>query len=315
MKKCTKGGSNLVLAIDIGFSSCKCRFGQKEWKFPSFIAPAKARAVNLGDGESGYLYKGQRYSVGDPSEGADGVKYVREISFLLEYGPLFVAHAVKSLSYQPSAIVVGLPLEQFRGYREQLKEVLSDFEVNGRCCHFDVRVYPQAVGALAEYVYEMTPPSSENGFLVDIGFNTAIVLKYQDLKAKSDGSTQYNQFGISRALEELGAAIKAKQGISLSPIELNEVFTKGYLSRYGERIDLKAELRGVVSNHIDTLMKTLRDDYDRHLMRSDRLVLAGGGAYHINGQLPEQYQAFCRCLKDPEFANVRGYWRMAGGMQ
>ena len=157
------------------------------------------------------------------------------------------------------------------------------------------------------------PAADESGFLVDVGFNTAIILKFQDLKAKSDGSTQYNQFGISRALEELGAVLKAKHGLSLSPLELNDIFQKGYLMRYGERVDLSVELKAVVSNHVDTLMKTIKDDYDRHLMRSDRLVLAGGGAYHINGQLPEQYKHFVRFLDAPEFANVRGYYRLAGG--
>ncbi|MDA8417159.1 MAG: ParM/StbA family protein [Betaproteobacteria bacterium] len=302
-----------MLAIDIGFSSCKCKARGREWKFPSFVAPTKARSVNLGDEPSGYLYKGQRFNVGDTNDGADGSKYVREIEFLLEYSPLFVAHAAKGLASFPSTLAVGLPLEQFRAFRDQIRTSLSEFEVNGRRYQFDVRVFPQAVGALAEYAGESNPPADEAGFLVDVGFNTAIVLKYQELKAKSDGSTQYNQFGISRALEGLGAIIKSKHSLTLSPLELNDVFLKGFLPRYGQRIDLSADLKGVISNHVDTLMKTLKDDFDRHLMRSDRLVMAGGGAYHINGQLPEQYKSFCRFLTSPEFANVRGYWRLAGG--
>jgi len=302
-----------MLAIDIGFSSCKCKAAGKEWKFPSFVAPAQARSVNLGDEPGGYLYKGHRYNVGDPLDGADGSKYVREIEFLLEYGPLFVVHALRGLHEVPGVLVVGLPLEQFRAHRDQLRDVLSSFDVNNKHYAFDVRIFPQAVGALAEYVHEAQPPVDENGFLVDIGFNTAIVLKYQGLKAKSDGSTQYNQFGISKALEGLGAVIKANHGVTLSPLELNDVFQKGHMVRYGKRVDMSSELKGVVADHVDTLMKTLRDDYDRHLMRSDRLVMAGGGAYHINGQLPEQYREFCKFLKDPEFANVRGYWCLAGG--
>lgn len=302
-----------MLAVDIGFSACKCLAEGREWKFPSFVAPAKQATVNLGEGPSGYLYKGQRYNVGNPTDGADGAKYVREIGFLLEYGPLFVVHAIKGLKQVPSTLAVGLPLEQFREYREQLRVALSNFEINGRRYAFEVRVFPQAVGALAEYANEANPEQDESGFLVDIGFNTAIVLKYQDLKAKSDGSTQYNQFGISRALEELGAVIKSKYGVSLSPLELNDVFQKGSLTQYGKKLDMSIELKGVVAGHIDTLMKTLRDDYDRHLMRADRLVMAGGGAYHINGQLPDQYREFCRFLSNPEFANVRGYWKLAGG--
>lgn len=302
-----------MLAIDIGFSSCKCKVSGKEWRFPSFVAPAKARSVNLGDEPSGYLYKGQRFNVGDTSDGADGSKYVREMDFLLEFSPLFVVHALKGLNPRPALLAVGLPLEQFREYRDRIRNVLSAFEVNGVAYKFDVRVFPQAVGALAEYAYDSAPPLDESGFLVDIGFNTAIVLKYAHLKAKSDGSTQYNQFGISRALEELGAIIKGKHSLTLSPLELNDVFQKKYLSRYGERIDLTLDLQSIVSSHVDSLMKTIKDDFDRHLMRADRLVMAGGGSYHVNSQLPDRYRKFCIFLKTPEFANVRGYWRLAGG--
>lgn len=305
-----------MLAIDIGFSGCKCKTAKNEWKFPSFISPGSEQTVDLGDGPSGYKFRGTRYKVGNPGgDGGSGAKYVRNIEYLLEFGPLFVAHAIKSMGTMPQVLAVGLPLEQYLAYRDAMRNALMSFEVNGNTYRFDVRVFPQAVGALAQYRQEANPPAGENGFLVDIGFNTTIVLKYQDLKARSEGSTQYNQFGISRALEDLGAVIKSRHGQTLSPLELNDVFLKGYLQKFGTRVSLENELHDVISNHVDTLMKTLRDDYDRHLMRSDRLVMAGGGARHINGQLPEQYREFCLFLDSPEFANVRGYWMLAGGGQ
>lgn len=151
-----------MLAIDIGFSACKCKADGREWKFPSFVAPAKQATVNLGEGPTGYLFKGQRYNVGNPTDGADGAKYVREISFLLEYGPLFVAHAIKGMKEKPGILAVGLPLEQFKEYRDQLRAAISDFEINGRQYEFDVRVFPQAVGALVEYAHEANPPLDED---------------------------------------------------------------------------------------------------------------------------------------------------------
>lgn len=303
-----------MLAIDIGFSSCKCKAANKEWKFPSLAVPLGAQSVNLGEGPSGYLYKGRRYSVGASPVGAYGAKYVREIEFLFEFGPLFVAHAVKGMAVQPTVLAVGLPLGDFkRETRDRFREVLSRFTIDGREYSFEVRVFPQAVGALSQYAHESSASPDESGFLVDIGFNTAIVLRFMELKAKSEGSVQYNQFGISRALEELGAILKAEYGETYSPLELNEVFQKGVLVHCGKRIDMSATLKEVVSNHVDSLMKQIKDTYSRDLVRSDRLVMAGGGAYHINGQLPAEYRDFCKFLENPEFSNVRGYWRLAGG--
>ena len=306
--------SSKVLSIDIGFSSCKCVFMGKEWKFPSHIAPACQSSVDLGDRANGYVWQNTRYVVGDPwNKSAEPEKYSKDISFLIEYSPLFVVNALKNINEHPEILAIGLPLEQFRSHREKLRKNLSSFVVDGKKYDFELRVYAQSVGALAKYIESHTPPLDENGFVVDIGFNTALVLNYQALQAKSAGSGQYSQFGIIRALEALGSSLKSQFGESLSPLELNEVSHQGYIKRFGKKTDVTELIQDAISNHIDTLLMTIENDYGRQLTRVDRLVLAGGGTYSLVPHLPEKYREFTVALENPEYANAHGYWLLAGG--
>lgn len=303
-----------ILSMDVGFSSNKCVYMGKEWKFPSHIAPARISTVDLGDKATGYLWQGTRYVVGEPwNESTEAEKYSKDISYLIEYSPLFVTHALKNITEIPEVLAIGLPLEQFRSHREMLRKCLSSFNVDGKTYNFDLRIYAQSVGALAKYIHSHAPPPEEDGFVIDVGFNTALVLRYQSLQAKSDGSGQYSQFGIMRALETLGASLKRNLGESFTPLELNQICQQGFVKKFGNKIDVTELIKAAMSNHIETLCITIENDYGRQLSRADRLVLAGGGAYSIVSKLPEKYREFAAMLENPEYANAYGYWLLSGG--
>lgn len=304
--------NNKILAIDIGFSSCKCKSGDNIWKFPSHIAPTRDNCVELGDKIPGYIWQKKRYIVGEPDNvSTEPEKYSRDISFLIEYGPLFIAHAISRHEKAPNILALGLPLDQFKTHKDMLRDYLSEFTVDDKIYKFDIRVFAQSVGALAEHISSNKPPNDEDGFVIDIGFNTALVLRYQGLQAKSTGSNQYTQFGISRALEALGATIKNSYGEALTPLELNAACQSGYIRRFGKRIDVSSIAKEAISNHINTLLTTIENDYGRQFAKIDRLVLAGGGATHLAEHLPAKYREFTKILQNPEYANVNGYWRMA----
>lgn len=303
---------NMILAVDIGFSSCKCKSGDNIWKFPSHIATTRDNCVELGDKIPGYIWQNKRYIVGEPDNvSTEPGKYSRDISFLIEYGPLFIAQAISKCDKTPDILALGLPLEQFKSHRVKLRDSLSEFSVDGKSYKFNIKIFAQSVGALAEHISVNNPPSDEDGFVIDIGFNTALVLRYQGLQARSNGSNQYTQFGISRALEALGATIKNSYGEALTPLELNAACQNGYIRRFGERIDVSNIAKEAISNHISTLLTTIENDYGRQFVKSDRLVLAGGGATHLAEHLPAKYREFATTLQNPEYANVNGYWRMA----
>jgi hypothetical protein len=286
----------------------------QEWKFPSHIAPVRLSTVDLGDKATGYLWQGTRYVVGEPwNESTEAEKYSKDISYLIDYSPLFVTHALKNIIEIPEVLAIGLPLEQFRSHREMLRKCLSSFNVDGKTYNFDLRVFAQSVGALAHYTHLHTPSPEEDGFVIDVGFNTALILRYQSLQAKSDGSGQYSQFGIMRALETLGSSLKSNLGESFTPLELNQICQQGFVKKFGNKIDVSELIKAAITNHIETLCMTIENDYGRQLSRVDRLVLAGGGAYSMARKLPEKYSEYAVILQNPEYANAHGYWLLAGG--
>lgn len=67
-----------------------------------------------------------------------------------------------------------------------------------------------------------------------------------------------------------------------------------------------------MESYIDTLLKTIEDEFDEYLKKADRLVIAGGRAYHIHKYLPEKYKDFVYIPYKPEFSNVRGYYILGG---
>lgn len=299
-----------LIAIDTGFSSVKVKTDDKEFKFPSAIAVYKKPAISLGEKEITYEYQGKEYVVGEKALDYEDKKYARTIDFIIEYAPLLVAEAIiKSGGMQYKDLAVGLPLGYYMQYKDTFKEKLEKFMINSNVYEFNVAVHPQAVGILADYVYQTKPSDDESGYVLDIGFNTFIALRYKDLRAKAEGSKQYELYGISKAIEDLQEYIKSKYDINLNSIEANDVFLKGYLKAgYGKRYELQNVIQEIIENYIDTLLKTIENDFDKYLRQTDRLVIAGGGAYHIEKYLPEKYKDFVYIPPNPEFSNARGYY-------
>lgn len=302
-----------VIAIDTGFSAVKVKTEDKEFKFPSAIAVYKPSAIKLDENTQTYEYQGKQYVVGEEALEYDDKKYARSIDFILEYAPLFVLEAIKQAGGEFNTLSVGLPLGYYMDHKDQLKKRLSKFMVNDTVYEFDVEVHPQGVGVLADYIYQENPDNDETGYVLDIGFNTFIALRYKNLKAKAEGSKQFELFGISKAIEDLQEYIKAEYDLNLNSIEANDVFLKGYLKAgYGKKFDLTDQINKIIENYIDTLLKIVENEFDAYLKKADRLVIAGGGAYHIQKYLPEKYKDFVYIPDKPEFSNVRGYYILGG---
>ncbi len=301
-----------VISIDTGFSFTKVKTGEKEFKFPSAIAVYKPSAIKLDDKEEIYQFEGKEYVVGEKALDYDDKKYARSVEFLMEYAPLLVVEAIKRAGGNYDTLSIGLPLGYYIENREKIKERLSKFMINGNVYEFNVIVNPQGIGVLADYIYQENPDEDESGYILDIGFNTFIALRYKNLKAKAEGSKQFELFGISKAIEDLQEYIKSEYDLNLNSIEANDVFLKGYLKAgYGKKYDLRDVIENIVENYVDTLLKTIENEFDKYLKIADRLVIAGGGAYHIQKYLPEKYKDFVYIPQKPEFSNVRGFYYLA----
>jgi len=298
-----------MLAIDTGFSSCKVKIGTTEFKFPSAVAVYKPSAIKLDETVQTYDFEGQTYVVGEAALEYEDKKFTRDMNFILKYAPLFVTHALEKAKVIDYQISVGLPLGYFKDMRDAFKERLKEFTINKVTQQFNVKVSAQGIGILADYISTQCPSRDESGYILDIGSNTVIVLRYQDLKAKAEGSDQYDKMGISKALEDLRTIIEIKYGRSLDNSELNQALLAGTIKAgYGQRHDISGDIKQVIENYVDTLVKKIEDTYDKRLQTSDRLILAGGGAYYLEKYMPEKYKGFMFVAPQPEFSNVRGYY-------
>jgi len=305
-----------IFAVDQGYSYCKCMTSEKCFKFPTAIAAKKVAGFEGAREEGLYTFNGRDYRVGDDAVKSDAKKYLRDISFLLDYAPLLVAHSIilSGLDAIPEILVVGLPLFEHFKYQEELQKRLALFIVNGITYKFDnVKVFPQGMGTLADYITTTNPDSNEDGYVFDVGFNTVISLRYNGLSAQQEGSRQYDQMGISRPLEELINALKVKHGYNLDLISLNAAFVSGAIrGDVGGQINIKELAEPIMAEYLDELINTLKNDFGRYFNQSQRLILSGGGAYYLSELIPSEYRSKVYVPPMPEFANVRGFFQVGG---
>lgn len=321
----------MKLAIDIGFSSVKIVGANGIMtKFPTAVAVYNKPQVELGvEKKKPSLYNGKYYLIGDDAMGEPDVKYSLEIDFLIEYAPLFISKAiekVESIGYgMVDEISLGLPIEYFRKYMMPLWDKVKDFIVNGRHYMFysDIitdkigpkvlSIHPQGGGILVDYILKNninTAAAKDKGFILDIGFNTVIVVAFDEgYTGVSNNSKQYSKLGVSRVINDLEQKIARDYGIDDSTkIETTQILTNKAVKNYGKTHDLTDYINDIMSNYMESIILRIQADYETKLRQADKLIIAGGGAYHIKNSLPVKYKDLIYIMDMPEFSNARGFY-------
>ncbi len=299
------------LSIDIGFSATKV-VGENInfFKFPTAVGFYRESSSNITTSKDKiYEWNNRKYLVGEAALTEDTQIYNRNIEYILKYAPLFITHAIDLSNIIPTNLVLGLPVDQYKKYKDDYAKISSDYVMNGITYKFqEVKVFPQSIGILKDYIDTTKPNINENGYILDIGFNTVIVLRYNKLSAQAEGTRQFNQMGISKALDELGNHITNNYQITLNHQELNNAFITKNITYYGKKIDLTEIINKIIEGYIEFLMSMLHNEFERFLVKSDRIVLAGGGAVYMT--LPENYKDFSYIMPNPEFSNARGFYTL-----
>ena len=317
----------MKLAIDIGFSSVKVVGDGICFKFTSAVAVYNKPSVDLGyAGKKTLEYNGEFYLIGEDAIGEPHIKYSLEIDYLIEYAPLFIAKAIEIAEDRfnfggVSEIVLGLPIEYYKLKRMDLWNKVKLFNVNGRRYQFFSRVndkgellYPvfaQGAGVLRDYIekYDITVRDKASGFVLDVGFNTVLVVSFEDYAAKSDNSKQYTKLGISKAISDIEQSIIREYGIDdETKVELSQILMSKTITNYGEKIDLTEKINKAMANYIDSIFLRIQTDYEKKFRQSDKLIIAGGGAYYIKDSLPEKYKNLVTIMDAPEYSNARGFY-------
>jgi hypothetical protein len=317
----------MKLAIDIGFSSVKVTDGIS-FKFPTLISGYTKPSVDLGYGrEKTFTYEGRDYLVGDEAKNGTDVMYSFEIDFLIDYAPLFIAKAVEIAESKGAGnileIALGLPIEYYKDNKERLWQTAKSFIINDRQYRFYEKVkkdgsllypvYPQGIGILSDYIEQagVTVKDDGSGFVLDIGFNTVLVVAFENYGATKAGHKQYTQLGISKASRKLEDYLINTYGIDdRTQIELLQILTNKTFKHYGKKIDVSDKVNAIMLDYIDGILLRVQTDYDRRFGSSDKLIIGGGGAYYVKNDIYKKYPDLAVFMENPEFSNARGFYHL-----
>jgi predicted naringenin-chalcone synthase len=116
-----------------------------------------------------------------------------------------------------------------------------------------------------------------------------------------------NEMGIMAVAKTLQGVFKAMTGSEYSVIEAAKAIRTHEIKSKGQRIDVSAQVEAALNDHVETLINSIATRYKQSIAKLDHMILAGGGAYLIRKHLPQDWPVVV--LEQPEFANVRGYFR------
>jgi hypothetical protein len=308
-----------ILAVDTGFARVKVYTGAKQAVFPSAVAqPPTIVCKDISSGGS------TQYTIGGKTlvVGADALKpgvnqdYNLEVSDLIGIVPYLIAKAADVVGMNLAVVdvvVVGVPIEGFAVNKAKLINVLQNLTVNGVRYSLKIVVIPQSVGALAAYIYETaTILPEEEGVLIDVGGNTVHILSYRAGEAQKEGTQQLSKIGFAEAAKKVGVVLTEKTKKHYSLPQVMEIMRSGGLVKHcGERISFADEINSILAAHFAELVRSIMPAFADIIEKKDRIVLAGGGAAFIKEHLPPEWQPMVVVMHEPEFANVRGYYRQA----
>lgn len=310
------------LITDVGFGYVKFLNDGIPDKFHTTIIPEPVNAGGIDFGEHTipvYEYGGMRYIVGNDAiaaikAGAEGGNIQRNTTWLVGRMPILSRHAAYLSSIEntkDTKLTIGLPLGDFRALEGRVKEVLLPYFA-------DVIVLPQGVGILGDHnnSTEQRGEKPGSGTIVDVGFGTAIVLTFQDGKPTKAGSQQYSGKGLSEAAKRLKKRIHSLTGgIDIPLPEANTYLVQGngVFHCNGKEIDLTPHIHEALALYTEELINLLLSNHDSAINRENTIILAGGGAYHVERYLSESCQGKIIVPPAPEYSNVRGYGYLIGG--
>ena len=308
------------LGLDIGYGDVKGVYrheGVLEMlKFPTAIAYAERGVGELSAfaEDEEYEYRGKKYLIG--KEALFGAFSTRSFEFMKRYAPLFVFKAVKEIHGKTTVpitdIAMGLPLSYYTDANmKELIPLLGRIEIGHTVLELNVRFYPQGLGVLADY--RLSPAGGVNQqtdqdmLIIDIGFNTVDVIAVERGRIVKGESDTLERHGISKISLTIAKEIKSRMQLDLSEQESKDVLHHGKIRVYGAERDLSELVRESAEKYMDWLMQEVRSKWAARIQRAERVIIAGGGAYYLQGHIPEEYRPIIYVPDRPEYANASGF--------
>jgi len=322
-----------LTALDIGYRGTKAlATNGREAHFPSEVGTERKATFSLPEvSRAGFVLTvdEQTWHVGetaikqsDYSSGRRDPEWI----FSEPYRVLLCA-ALSELhkATTTTSIVTGLPLEDYAILAEKAKGVFlgeHTFKRGGRSQTVtveDVLIVTQPYGSLLDLAMADTGKILDNPFsagtvgICDIGGVTLNLLVADNLEEVGRW-TQGDGLGLLKAIDAIARDIKADcPGFSPKTREVAAWLVKGQFPYKGEDRDIAPYAKP----HLEPLVETVLGRMSEVWLEPGRysaIVLTGGGSVALGPMLQSQMNgvyANVTVARDPVFANVRGYLKLA----
>lgn len=294
------------VGIDIGYSSSKIQYNGEFYKIPTSISYSNDVGISFGEANI-YTFEGEQFYVGEAA--TDEAFTTTDYTFLAKFAPLIIYHIIKKLGIKGEIeLRTGLALSDWDKQGEFFAR-LSAITVNDETLQLTPRIVgPQGDGAYIAYLAEnnlfTTPPKTLS--IIEIGYRTVNFLYYENGKAQQNKCKGFPGHGAVSIMKTFTNYLESTYGMPFSEQEALKIFMSNELSIGGSvQAAIPEKIADLKNKFVQKLMKSVLISEKKTLMLSEKVLIAGGGAYFVRDvKLPENTvwnQA------PYEFANVKGY--------
>jgi len=290
-----------VLALDVGYGHTKFKTHDMEFKIPTAVAKLKESFAEFGTPE-GYLFNNKRYLVGDKA--VSNAFNTRGFKFLTDYVALIAFKAIEMAGFdinKPITIKTGLSLFNWNN-KEEFIEALRVINVNNIVIKPKIKLMAQGEGIYHEYT------GKKDGLVCvsDMGYKTLDFLVFDDGVPQISLSFA-NSKGANLMITDLKARLQKQYGFNISELAVNKAFNDGFISNFGEEIDLSDVIAESKEDYATIIIDELHSNIGDLLQSANKIIFSGGGAYFMDSSKFKKNMTFS--TSPYEFSNVRGYFK------
>jgi len=313
-------------SLDLGYGMTKLsrdvRNGAADcMSFPSVapVAPERTLGDVLGTRRNTMrvTVEGVDYEVGPDVELVQRAVAVRNMDDLFTKSPAYIALLRGALAYMRrdviDILVVGLPVAVMKLYRGSLERLCTGEHPVGRDRRVHVRhtkVLAQPHGALLDYAARETDGRrilKQTNLVIDCGFRTFDWLLTAGLKPveQRSGSVPRGMYDVLRDIAERISQACGAPYYAYSRLD-TDLRRGDFTLIDGKQFDLrpaKAAAAHLASDAVTEMRRALQSTSD-----IDNIVLVGGASHFFRPVIESMLgNRTLVTVKDPEFANVRGF--------
>jgi plasmid segregation protein ParM len=317
----------MLIGIDLGYGQVKSVSDGKKHKFLSVVGVPSAiefeDGISRPEGRMELFYSGRRYYLGEFAlRNTVNARLTLKAdksdteSNILKFLASLALHGAQG----DVAVVTGLPVYEYHGFREGLAKSLKRsfaFSYNGVNHSINVtecRVIPQAAGAYYDAVLDdsgnVSDPAlaSSRAAVVDVGYRTTDVVVMD--RGKYDSNQSFTIWaGIGKVHQELQRLLMRAHNLSLKLADIDQIARQGYVAAFGGKIAVDTLLRQALEPVAQEILEGFIAGIGDYRLLTGGIWLTGGGAVLVAPYFEAEFGQAAKTLEGPEFSNARGYYK------